>query len=209
MDGVITDSMPYHYRAWKNVFRANGLNVSKFDVYRREGQKGTESIQEIFAETGVTISSRQAIEIIAAKERLFKQIIRLRFIPWSRSLIRDLHRNNVRLALVTGTSRQEVEHTLTDDLLNKFEVTITGSDVVSGKPHPEPYLKALELLHIASSEGIVIENAPFGIISAKTAGIKCYAVATSLPFKFLGQADKVFNDLKSLRATLFKDLKIL
>ena len=206
MDGVITDTMPYHFRAWRKILRNNGLTVSKFDIYSREGQKGTESIREIFAQSAMTISTSQAQRIIDDKERFFKQIIRQRFIPGSRTLIKKLYHNGVRLALVTGTSRHEVERTMPKKLLAMFEATVTGSDVLLGKPHPEPYLNALKALKISGEEAIVIENAPFGIMSAKAAGIKCYAVSTSLPAKYLKGADRTFKDLKSLSGVLQKAL---
>lgn len=50
MDGVITDTMPYHFRAWKSVFAAVGIKASHEDIYKREGQKGIDSVRELFAE---------------------------------------------------------------------------------------------------------------------------------------------------------------
>lgn len=206
MDGVITDTMPYHFRAWRRIFLDNGLHVSRYDIYRREGQKGKESIREIFAEAGINISASKAQRIIADKEILFNRIIRHRYIPGSRTLIKALHRNGVRLALVTGTSRREMEKILPPALLSMFEIAVTGSDVHFGKPHPEPYLKALAALKITAAEGLVVENAPFGILSAKAAGIKCYAVSTSLPAKYLLNADMVFKDLTLLGKKLMNKL---
>ena len=52
MDGVITDTMPYHFRAWKSVFASAGVGVSHEDIYKREGQKGIDSVREIFMEKG-------------------------------------------------------------------------------------------------------------------------------------------------------------
>ncbi|MBF0594152.1 MAG: HAD family phosphatase [Candidatus Omnitrophica bacterium] len=199
MDGVITDTMPFHFRAWRKVFAKYGINVSKYDVYSREGQKGADSIQEIFAAKGVKISISRAKEIIASKEALYKRIIRKRYIPGSRSLIRSLQRAGFKLALVTGTMRDEVKHTLTRELLSAFSVIITGSDVKKGKPNPEPYLKALKKLKISSTAAIVIENAPFGILSAKSAGIRCFAICTSLPSKYLNKADRIFKNHSEIR----------
>jgi beta-phosphoglucomutase-like phosphatase (HAD superfamily) len=50
MDGVITDTMPYHFRAWKSVFASEGIRASHEDIYKREGQKGIDSVRELFAE---------------------------------------------------------------------------------------------------------------------------------------------------------------
>jgi len=202
MDGVITDTMPYHFRAWRKIFQDHGINVSKFDVYCREGQKGTESIKEIFAYFDVSITTSQAKKIITEKEALYKTIARQRFIPGTRTLIKRLHHSGIKLALVTGTARHEVKVTLPHELLNCFDIVVTGTDVQNGKPHPEPYLKAIKGLKISASDALVIENAPFGIQSAQAAGLKCWAVSTSLPRKYLKSANKIFIDIKTLHKEL-------
>lgn len=206
MDGVITDTMPYHFRAWRSVFARRGLKLSKFAVYRREGQKGTESIQEIFSEYGRDITVFEAKSIIAEKEALFKRIVKQRYVPGARSLLKKLYKLSVRLALVTGTARHEVEHMLPSDILSMFSVVVTGTDVNNGKPHPEPYLKALHNLEIDPRQSIVIENAPYGIKSAKAAGLTCCAITTSLPKKYLIEADIICSGHVELTALLMRGL---
>jgi len=198
MDGVITDTMPYHFRAWKTIFVNNGAHVSHEDIYKREGQKGIDSVREIFAEKNVPFTEDLAKKLLEDKEHLFKKIFKRRFIQGSRSFIKNLARQGYRLALVTGTSRHEAQELLPKNLWNSFEVTVCGSDVQNGKPHPEPYLTALKKLNIQASQALVIENAPFGIASAKAAGLKCVALETSLPKKYLKQADQVFSSYQGL-----------
>lgn len=204
MDGVITDSMPYHYRAWKKIFAENGVNASKFDVYRREGQKGIDSVYELFKENAIPLAKGQADRMIRDKEILFKKIIRRRFIPGARTFIKKLVKEGFRIALVTGTARHEVEQTLSKDLLKLFSVIITGSDVHKGKPDPEPYRKALKALGIKKNKAIVIENAPFGIISAHRAGLTCFAIQTSLPAEYLKDADGIFKGHGPLSTYIMK-----
>lgn len=199
MDGVITDTMPYHYRAWHNVLHNEGLRISKYEIYRREGQKGILSVSEIFAQANRTLSIKLGRLILSRKEALFRKLVQPRFIQGSRAFISMLVRNKVRLALVTGTSRQEVKEILPMSLQNQFEVIICGNDVKNGKPHPEPYSKAIRSLGIRGGEGVVIENAPFGILSAKSAGLTCLAIQTSLPRPYLRMADHIFHDVRSLR----------
>jgi len=108
----------------------------------------------------------------------------------------------MRLALVTGTSRHELYQILPTSLRDLFSVIVTGSDVKHGKPHPEPYLKSLKGLKIKASAAVVIENAPFGIRSAKQAGLKCIALETSLPKKYLSEADAIFPSIKELQSNV-------
>jgi beta-phosphoglucomutase len=202
MDGVICHSMPYHYQAWKEIFSNYGIEVDRFEVYSREGQKGINSVLEIFAKYNKPISSPAAKKLLRQKERLFKKIARRRFVPGARTFIRKYHRSGCRLALVTGTSRHEVYNILPSGLIKCFDIIVTGGDVRYGKPHPEPYLKALKALKVPRNKAIVIENAPFGIRSAKSAGLFCLALKTSLPEKYLKGADKIFNNFRELERYL-------
>jgi len=199
MDGVITNTMPDHYRSWKAIFKREGIRVSYEDIYKREGQPGLSSVKEIFGEHKKQYDKKTAARILKRKEILFKKIVKIRFITGARTFLKELHKNNIRLALVTGTSRHEVYQILPASLRDLFSVIVTGNDVRHGKPHPEPYLRSLNGLKIKPSKAIVIENAPFGIRSAKRAGLRCLALSTSLPKQYLNEADMVFSSIKRLQ----------
>ena len=198
MDGVITDTMPYHFRAWRQVMKENGIEVTECEVYLREGQPGRKTIKEIFAERGRTYDPGLAQKIIRDKEKLFKGIVRRRFIRGARRFLEHLGKKGVSLALVTGTARHEVKKILPAVMRRRFCVSVTGDEVHHGKPHPEPYLLALKKLGVRPREAVVLENAPFGIHSAKQAGLTCIALETSLPKSYLNDADMVFSSYREL-----------
>ncbi|MBI5150836.1 MAG: HAD family phosphatase [Candidatus Omnitrophica bacterium] len=198
MDGVITNTMPDHFHSWKTVLKSIGIPVTYYDVYCREGQQGIRSVKEICVQYGKSVSKHQAHRILREKEILFKKIVRSRFITGARTLVKKLHRDKFRLALVTGTSRHEMERILPRPVRELFEVVVTGNDVHHGKPHPEPYLKSLKKLNVQPARAVVIENAPFGIRSAKKAGLRCLALETSLPRKYLEGADAIFASISEL-----------
>lgn len=200
MDGVITNTMPDHFRSWQTVLKEVGIHLDRTDVYRREGQKGALSIREILTEHDVIYNERLGQQLLRQKEELFKKIVRQRFILGARQFINNRSRQGFRLALVTGTSRHELERILPARIKDKFEVVITANDVHHGKPHPEPFLAALKNLRLAAGDAVVLENAPFGIDSAKRAGLKCFALATSLPACYLKSADRVFSSYQDLNA---------
>ena len=198
MDGVITNTMPDHYLAWREILQQAGIRATHLDIYSREGQPGLHSLKEIFRQYGKKFDKIFAKELLKNKEEIFKKIARARFINGSRAFVKSLYRQKFRLALVTGTSRREVHRILPKNLYNLFEVIITGNDVKHGKPHPEPYLKALKGLNLKSSQSVVIENAPFGIQSARRAGIRCLALETSLPSSYLKEASFIFKSIKDM-----------
>jgi beta-phosphoglucomutase len=199
MDGVITDTMPYHFQVWQDLFVREGIPVTREDVYKREGQKGIDSVREIFAEYGKPFSEEHALRLLKEKEELFQKVFKRHFIGGAIDFIRDLHAQGFKLALVTGTSRMEAMKLLPVDLFELFNASVCGNEVKNGKPDPEPYLTALQKLSIEGTDAVVIENAPFGIRSAKAAGIKCLALETSLPKPYLTQADGIFESFGDLK----------
>ncbi len=88
-------------------------------------------------------------------------------------------------------------------LFNMFNVTVTGNEIKKGKPHPEPFLKALRLLKVSSGQALVIENAPFGVEAAKRANLFCIALETSLPKKYLSRADFIFKSFAQLKEKIY------
>lgn len=198
MDGVITNTMAYHMKAWREVLARYGVVVSENDIYKREGQKGINSIEEIFGDYNKPFDLKLGKKILLEKEELFKKIVKKRFIVGSRGFLKRLKRDGFKLALVTGTARHEVHKILPEYIFDLFDVVVCGCDVQNGKPHPEPYLTALKKLKLSSKQAVVIENAPFGIQSSKAAGIPCLALETSLPKEFLGKADAVFHSFSHM-----------
>jgi len=207
MDGVITDTMPYHFKAWRSVFAAEGIIASHEDIYKREGQKGIESVREIFIEKKILHTETRARGMLEAKERLFKEIFKRKFIPGSRAFIKKYHARGFKLGLVTGTSRHEAQKLLPKELWDCFDVTVCGCDVQNGKPHPEPYLQAMAKLNVKPQEAAVFENAPFGIRSAKAAGLFCLGLETSLPAAYLKDADAIFTSFKEIESKIKLVLK--
>lgn len=202
MDGVITNTMPDHFHAWKKILKDEGIAVTYHDIYSREGQRGINSVFELFETYKLPMTDPRAHQILKRKEELFKKIVRLRFITGSRRFIRQLHKKGFKLALVTGTSRHELHRILPRPFYDLFDVVVTGSDVMNGKPHPEPYLKAVRQLALRCQDAVAIENAPFGIRSAKAAGLKCFALETSLAKKYLDQADRIFKTFNEMESKI-------
>ncbi len=200
MDGVITDTMPYHFRAWEAVFASRGISASHEDIYKREGQKGIDSVRELFAQKEKFYTDIIGRRLLYEKEKLFKRILKRKFILGSRTFIKKCVAQGFQLALVTGTSRHEAQKLLVKDLWNCFNVTVCGCDVQNGKPHPEPYLKAIAKLNVLPKEAVVFENAPLGIRSAKAAGLFCIALETSLPASYLKGADAIFPSFKAIES---------
>jgi mannitol-1-/sugar-/sorbitol-6-phosphatase len=81
------------------------------------------------------------------------------------------------------------------------EILVTADDVINGKPHPEPYLKAAYLLGVKPEECLVIEDAPAGIQSARAGGMKVIGITSTYPASQLSMADGVVERLSQIQVT--------
>ncbi len=88
-------------------------------------------------------------------------------------------------------------------------VLVTSDDVTHGKPHPEPYLKGAQKLGFKPADCVVIEDAPAGIHSARSGGMRVIGITSTYERADLFEADFVIGSLLDARAT-FKgsDLEI-
>jgi beta-phosphoglucomutase-like phosphatase (HAD superfamily) len=110
-----------------------------------------------------------------------------------------------RLAIVSGAAREEIVPAVAAAGLGAvLGVVVADDDVRSGKPHPESYLLALEVLEVDGSEALVFEDTEAGIASAKAAGIRVVAVAGTQPKERLAAADQIVDaiDVELLRSLL-------
>ena len=96
-----------------------------------------------------------------------------------------------RLAVVSGAARSEVETVLRVADIAVFDVIVSAEDVSRGKPDPEGYLRALELLGLPGARAAAIEDTPPGVTAAKAAGLYCVAVLGTVPRERLGEADEI------------------
>jgi len=198
MDGVIVDSMPYHFLAWYEALRPLGARVSCFDVFLREGERWEKSLRDFLKRARIKPTNTLLKKIFTYRQKIFRNYFK-------RVLFRDvedflvcLKEKGYLLGLVTGTPKAEIEDILPRRIQRLFHCQVAGDQLRRGKPSPQPYLRALKLLGLPPRECVVVENAPLGIKSAKKAGIFCIALTTSLPREYLKSADVVVDRLEDI-----------
>ena len=198
MDGVIIDSMPYHFLAWYEALRAYGVRVSCFDVYTKEGENWEKTLKDLLIRAGIEPKASLLKEIFIKRQKIFKSYFKRFIFKGAYEFLVCLKDKGYTLGLVTGSPSEEVGKILPLQILSLFDALVAGNQVKKGKPHPEPYLKCAKLLGLTPSRCLVIENAPFGIESAKKAGMFCVALTTSLPKAYLKKADIVADNLSDI-----------
>lgn len=163
MDGVILDSEPLHFAAFQATLGAFGheLDMSGFETHFI-GKTDEEGIKQYFnfvnEEANVPIIMNEK-----AKKYLSLATDQLLPYPGVVNLIKQLS-FLVPLALVTGSSRNEVDVALKAcDLEGVFSVIVTSNDITNSKPDPEGYLKAAKHLNVAAQDCVVVEDSPSGV----------------------------------------------
>jgi beta-phosphoglucomutase len=198
LDGVIVDSMPYHFIAWYEALVPWGIRVSCFEVYAQEGQRWEATLKGLLKRNKIKPTRKVLNSIFSLRQKIFKRYFKRFIFQGAYELLVDLKTQGFLLGLVSGSPSEEIKKILPERVLKLFAVRVAGNQVKNGKPHPEPYLRAARLLEVAPGACLVIENAPFGITSAKQAGMPCIAISTSLSKEYLTAADRVVESLSQI-----------
>lgn len=191
MDGVIVDSEPRHERAFWQVLREIGydgqLGLRFADYVGR-------SDQDLWMDFVARHKPPQGVEeLLARKRRVILEILR-RERPLFTGLPELVEKLAARysLALASGSERAVVEEVLKlEDLGRFFSVAITASDVLHGKPAPDIFLRAAELLAVAPAACWVIEDSRPGVAAALAAGMRVIAITNTHPAQELQHATHV------------------
>ena len=81
LDGVLVDTLHYHYLAWKHMFEALGGAVSKHTVLLHEGRNSREILPILMKEAGVTIPANKQGQFIEEKREYYRSIVRVAQYP--------------------------------------------------------------------------------------------------------------------------------
>lgn len=200
MDGVIVDSLHYHYLAWDKMFSDRGGKVSEHTVLLHEGRNSREILPILIEETKVHIPENEWDDFIDKKREYYRSIVELKYFPMVFETIQELKNRGLKTALVTASARKNMEKAIPEDKRKLFDVILTAENFKKAKPNPDPYLEAQKQLGVEVHECVVVENAPLGIEAAKNAGMICIAIETTLEREFLKNADFIINSIEELPA---------
>jgi len=169
VDGTIADTMPLHYEAWIDALGPWARFFPEEVFYSLGGTK-TDRVAEIVRERAN--AGFDAAEIVHKKETYFLHHLG-DAIPIQPVIdVIAEWRGKIPMAVASGGFRRVVEETLRGvGLDGYFEVLVAAEDVVHGKPDPEPFLKAAEMLGVNPAKCLVFEDSPTGIAAAKAAGM--------------------------------------
>ncbi len=196
LDGVLTDTVPMHYRAWKRLFDELDVNFTP-EIYRKsvDGIPRLEGIKNMLPDA----SSEELVKFAERKQRYYLEELDKtppEVFDDALFLMEELTAHNVKIAV--ASSSKNCLNILGKLGIGGIHAVVAGNDVQKGKPAPDIFLKAAELLGVCPAGCLVIEDAILGIRAAKAAGMRCIMICRGKEEIEASQTDLT---LKSLRIT--------
>ncbi len=178
-DGTLVDTEPPYFKVTQTVLKEVGIDLTR-DWYVNEQLKKGTSAFDLARDLGQSEASIQALR--EKKDELYLESLKTG-VQVMRGVVTTLNalHGKVPMAIVTTSRKVNFEQIMTATGLAKyFDFFIVREDVVHEKPDPEPYLKAWEKSGLPKEKCLVIEDTERGVISAKAAGLTCFAIPNEL-----------------------------
>jgi HAD superfamily hydrolase (TIGR01549 family) len=177
-DGVLINSEQIYFQAYKDSI--NKFSGTEFTWEDHMKYMGT-SVADRFGVIRKKYKLRVSLDVFKNDYRSnFKKIAQARGIyvlPGVKMLLNSLKKSGIKYAIVTGSSRETAQFTLSmARLYDKFETIVTADDVAKGKPDPEPFILAAKKLGVNNHECLAVGDSINDTLGAKSAGMKVLAV---------------------------------
>ncbi len=198
LDGVLVDSAQVTQKAARLALDEIGINSSNIDFspYFGTGEKNfiigpcTHFGKLNLADTAITRFYEIFYELCKTEMKVF---------PSAVLLIEALRQKSFKLAIASSSALPKIKASLKAAKIPKrwFDAIVSGNDVKERKPSPEIYMKTASVLDANPHNCLVVEDALSGIVAAKQAGMRCFAVTTAFSSGELAKsgADFVADDL--------------
>jgi HAD superfamily hydrolase (TIGR01509 family) len=204
MDGVIVDSEERHERAFLEVVREIGYGDK---LALRFADYIGRSDQVLWVDFVARHQPRQTVkELLVMKRDRMVELIRREqpLFDGLPELIEKLAARYV-LGLASGSERQVVAAVLEIERLGRFfGAVVTDSDIPRGKPAPDIFLRAAELLRVSPEACCVIEDSKPGVAAGLAAGMEVIAITNTHPAKDLHHATRVVRTYGEIERLLLE-----
>lgn len=180
MDGTLVDSEHYWLSSERSLAAEHQESWTEQDGLDLVGMSLFESSKIIKQKIGSDLEPEQIIQRLTDSV-VAKLAVSIPWRPGAQELLRELKKYKVKTALVTMSMSRMANQVVDQMPFHAFDVVVAGDDVVFGKPHPEPYLKAAELLGVNPEDCIAFEDSLTGLRSAEAAGTIAIGIPNIIP----------------------------
>ncbi|MEC8013072.1 MAG: HAD-IA family hydrolase [Verrucomicrobiota bacterium] len=208
-DGVVINSADLHEKSWKILAEELGFTLPVDHFEKGFGKRNETIIGKMLC------WSKDQAEIIRLgnrKEEIYRELgieKGISLVPGSKEFIEMLCRNSVPMSIGTSTERKNIDLAIEQNQLGGlFSGAVCSEDVSKGKPDPEVFLKAAELINVESRNCIVFEDSTHGIEAAIAAEMNPVGITTTnREIELLESgAQLVVERLDEITLSILKDL---
>ena len=179
MDGLLVDTEPYWLQTERELMAEFGVHWQSEDQLFCLGGP----MEKVGRYMSDLAESKQSPEWFASEliDRMAEKFTLISPMPGISQLLSEISKNHIPAALVSASPRRLVDAVLASIPNHPFALSISADDVVRGKPHPDPYLKAATLLQVAIENSLILEDSPTGVTAARASGAWVVAVPHIAP----------------------------
>jgi len=202
MDGVLVDSNPFHLEKWIEFLNRHHVSFNRAELPKLIlGQRNDTALRYFL---GQDLRKEECRELEEELEAAFRVAFKAHAkpLPGLLDLILECSDAGIPMAVASSAMKKNVDFVV--DALGfreYFFYVVSGDEVSIPKPDPEIYLKAAQQLGFEAAHCVAFEDSFVGIESAKGAGMKCVAIASSFPIQELRaqtNADLVVRSFEEL-----------
>lgn len=203
-DGVLVDTEGLYFRATQIVLATIGVQLTARQFKEISLRDGKSTFQ-VAEERG--ISGNEVARLRRERDRVYSDFLRAEcpVIHGAKEALRALH-GKVRMGVVTSSSREhfEIAHARSG-LTEYLDFVLTRGDYEQTKPHPEPYLTAIQRHNLDRTKCIVVEDSERGLAAATAAGLECLVVLSEWTKDTeFGAARKVLTNISDVPSVVLR-----
>ncbi|MFZ9755197.1 MAG: beta-phosphoglucomutase [Bacteroidia bacterium] len=186
LDGVLCDTAHFHYRAWKRLAESYGYALTHENNEALKGVSRVDSLKRILQWAQTDLSPEQFEADLVLKNNWYLEMVEQMSeadrLPGVGAFVQEAQRRQIPLAL--GSASKNARLVLEKiQLSGAFQAIVDASQILNGKPHPETFLTAAQLLGTAPEHCLVFEDSLAGIQAALSGGMQAIGIghASDLP----------------------------
>jgi sugar-phosphatase len=200
LDGTLVDSSRGVQQSWRSITREWGLSFEAVAEFIH-GVPAREAVDQAYPELPSAVRADLAEQVQAAQAAPTTAVT---WMPGARDFVGRIPVD--RWAVVTSGDRRLANANMAKAGVPTPLVLVTADDVAQGKPLPDPFVLAARALRVPEpSMCVAVEDSPAGIESAKAAGMRVLAVATTADAVRLSAANWVVPNLLAVRVASIPD----
>lgn len=205
MDGVLVDTGPFHFRAWRRILQEQGKDLTETEFLESFGMRSVDILRKTLGQ----LPPENLRFLALRKEEYYREEVagHIQPLPGATAIVEALRQEGFRQALASSAPLKNIGLILQSlGIRHCLDAIVSGDEVAAGKPDPEIFLEAAHRLGVLAAGCVVVEDALAGVSAARAAGMRCVAVTNSNAAEKLAQADLVVDSLEELSPQVIEAL---